>query len=139
VGGRLRSQATSISFLPGVLDAIERVERQLILPPKNLFARSLHLVTGGVRIVLARWRVRREIKRAVLAAVRSDSELIARHAQRIGAVAYRYADRRLEAGRRVAEYQLYARMFSFWHILHIPLFFMLLIAGTVHVIAINVY
>ena len=50
-----------------------------------------------------------------------------------------YADRRLEAGRRVAEYQMYARLFSLWHVLHIPLFFMLLIAGIVHVIAINVY
>jgi len=37
------------------------------------------------------------------------------------------------------EYRIYERMFSFWHVLHIPLFFMLLIAGTVHVIAINVY
>jgi hypothetical protein len=139
VGGRLRSQSTSISFLPGVLDAIDRVEQQLILPPKNLLARFPHLLTGGVRIALARWRVRGEIKRAVTAAVRSDSALIARHALRIGAVAHRYADRRLEACRRVTEYQLYARLFSFWHVLHIPLFFMLLIAGIVHVIAINVY
>jgi len=139
VGARLRSQSTSISFLPGVLDAIARVEQRLILPPGNLLAKVPHLLTGGVRMALARWHVRREIKRAVIAAVRSDSALIARHAQRVGAAANRYADRRLEAGRRVAEYQLYARLFSFWHVLHIPLFFMLLIAGIVHVIAINVY
>ena len=43
------------------------------------------------------------------------------------------------AGRRMAEYKMYARLFSLWHVLHIPLFFMLLIAGVVHVIAINVY
>jgi hypothetical protein len=64
---------------------------------------------------------------------------VARHARRIAAVARQYADRRLEAGRRMAEYQMYARLFSLWHVLHIPLFFMLLIAGFVHVIAINVY
>ncbi len=58
---------------------------------------------------------------------------------RLGEVARHYADRRLEAGRRMAEYKLYARLFSFWHVLHIPLFFMLLIAGIVHVVAINVY
>jgi hypothetical protein len=139
VGARLRSQSTSIAFLPGVLDAIDRVEQRLILPPKNFLARVPHLMTGGVRMALARWHVRREIKRAVVVAVRSDSALIARHAQRISSAATRYADRRLEAGRRVAEYQLYARLFSFWHVLHIPLFFMLLIAGIVHVVAINVY
>jgi len=58
---------------------------------------------------------------------------------RIAEVARRYADRRIEAGRRTSEYKMYARLFSFWHVLHIPLFFMLLIAGVVHVIAINVY
>ena len=31
------------------------------------------------------------------------------------------------------------RLFSYWHVLHIPLFFMLLIAGIVHVIAVNMY
>ena len=81
----------------------------------------------------------REIKHAVEKAAKQESALIARHAQRIAAVARRYADRRLEAGRRIAEYQMYARLFSLWHVLHIPLFFMLLIAGIVHVIAVNVY
>jgi hypothetical protein len=83
--------------------------------------------------------VRREIKEAVAKAARGDSPLIARHAHRIAEVARRYAYRRLEAGRRMTEYQMYARLFSFWHVLHIPLFFMLLIAGFVHVIAVNVY
>jgi hypothetical protein len=45
----------------------------------------------------------------------------------------------LEAGRRITEYKLYSKLFSFWHFLHLPLFFMLLIAGTVHVLAINIY
>jgi hypothetical protein len=139
VGERLRSQTTSISFLPGLLDGIDRVEQRLIAPPKGLVARFFHLITGGPRGALARWRVHREIRHAVEMAARQNSPLIARHAQRIAMVARRYADRRLEAGRRVAEYQMYARLFSLWHVLHIPLFFMLLIAGIVHVVAINVY
>jgi hypothetical protein len=139
VGERLRAQTTSISFLPGVLDAIDRVEKRLIEPPKRSVGRFLHLFTGGARIVIARWLVRRAIKREVENAVRRESALIVRHADRIAAVARRYADRRLEAGRRMTEYKAYARLFSFWHVLHIPLFFMLLIAGIVHVIAINVY
>ena len=65
--------------------------------------------------------------------------MLAGHVDRLTAVAMRYADRRFEAGRRVAEFQVYERLFSLWHVLHIPLFFMLLIAGIVHVIAINIY
>jgi hypothetical protein len=139
VGDRLRTQTTSISFLPGLLDAIDSAEKRLIEPPKSFVMRFLHLLTGGPRMALARWLVRREIDRALTLALRRESALIAKHAQRIAAVARSYSDRRLEAGRRMAEYKMYARLFSLWHVLHIPLFFMLLIAGVVHVIAINVY
>ena len=139
MGDRLRSQTTSISFLPGLLDAIDSAEKRLIEPPKGAIKRFLHLLTGGPRMAVARWLVRREIDRALNLALRRESALIAKHAHRIAAVARSYADRRLEAGRRMAEFQMYARLFSLWHVLHIPLFFMLLIAGVVHVIAINVY
>ncbi len=139
VGNRLRTQTTSIAFLPGLLDAIDEVERQYIVPPKGRVLRFLHLFSGPFRMARARWALRREIRHAVSKALMRDSPLIARHAERIAEVARRYADRRIEAGRRTSEYKLYARLFSFWHVLHIPLFFMLLIAGVVHVIAINVY
>jgi hypothetical protein len=139
VGNRLRTQTTSIAFLPGLLDAIDEVERQYIVPPKGSIARFIHLFSGPYRMARARWALHREIKHAVSKALMRDSPLIAKHAHRIADVARRYADRRIEAGRRTSEYKLYARLFSFWHVLHIPLFFMLLIAGVVHVIAINVY
>jgi hypothetical protein len=139
VGTRLRSQTTAISFLPDLLDEVERVEQRLIETPKGLIARFLHLFTGAPRVIVARWLVRRHIKRVVSLALRRESELVARHTHHIAVVTRNYADRRLEAGRRRAEYQMYARLFSLWHVLHIPLFFMLLIAGIVHVIAVNVY
>jgi hypothetical protein len=31
------------------------------------------------------------------------------------------------------------KLFSFWHVLHVPFFVMTLIAGIVHVIAVNIY
>lgn len=139
VGERLREQTTSIEFLPGLLDGIDAIERRWIVPPKNYFGRLVHLVTGALRIARARYLVRREIRNAVAKAIRRESPLVAKHAERIAEVARGYAYRRLDAGRRVAEYKMYAGLFSLWHVLHIPLFFMLLIAGIVHVIAVNVY
>jgi hypothetical protein len=144
VGDKLRAQAMSVEFLPGVLDAIDQAERRFIEPPQGTVVRILHLFTGGVRAVLARSLVHREIKRAIADALTRQSStrgsaLIARHAVQLGAAARRYADRRLEAGRRTAEYRAYARLFSYWHVLHIPFFFMLVISAIVHVIAVNVY
>ena len=51
----------------------------------------------------------------------------------------RYITRGMQSARQVAEFESYERLFSFWHLLHIPLFFLLLAAGIVHVIAVHVY
>ncbi len=139
VGDRLRAQSTSIAFLPGLLDAIGRIEKRYIEPPRGPMARLLHLLTGGIRSLICRWLVSREIARALQAARSQGSRILARHVDRLAVVARSYAHRRLEAGRRTAEFRLYANLFSFWHVIHIPLFFMLLVAGIVHVIAVNIY
>ena len=41
--------------------------------------------------------------------------------------------------RKVAGLAFYERLFSLWHILHLPFFFMLLISGFVHVYAVHMY
>jgi hypothetical protein len=144
VGERMRSQTNSIAFVPGVVDAIEHVEKRFMEPPKGAVAMLLHVFTGGVRAFIARWLVRREIKRAVGRAINGKAgtggaAVVARHAAQLGAAANLYAERRLEAGRRAAEYQTYVSLFSFWHVLHIPLFFMMLISAIVHIVAVNLY
>lgn len=139
VGKRLASQSSGIAFLPGLVETIERVEKRYIEPPKSKILRIPHLLTGGLRVAIARLIIRRESERAVQRAQLKESMLVAGHARRLAEVARSYAKRRLDAGRRITEYQVYSRLFSFWHVLHLPLFFMLLVAGIVHVVAINVY
>jgi len=41
--------------------------------------------------------------------------------------------------KEMASYALYARVFSLWHIFHLPIFFMMIIAGIVHVFAVHIY
>ena len=45
----------------------------------------------------------------------------------------------LIAIRMVAEFSFYERLFSLWHVLHLPLFLMLLISGAIHVLAVHFY
>jgi hypothetical protein len=138
-GARLASQKNSVAFLPGLLEALERVERTYIEPPENPLFRPLHLCSGGIRVVAARWVMRSEIERAVGRARMQRPALMGEQGQLVADAARLYARRRLDAGRRMIEYAAYARLFSFWHVLHLPLFFMLLIAGIVHVVAATVY
>ena len=139
VGERLGTQQTSVDVLPGLVAAIDSIEQRMIRPPRNPLLRLPHLVIGPVRSLIARWMLRRAIRHSVSQVDPTKAALLSRHLGRLTLVTQNYAYRRFDAGRRLAEYQLYERLFSWWHVLHIPLFFMLLIAGIVHVIAVNIY
>lgn len=41
--------------------------------------------------------------------------------------------------KKTSQLSLYSKLFSAWHILHLPLFFMLVITGVIHVIAVHMY
>ena len=45
----------------------------------------------------------------------------------------------LQAVTRVAQYTAYERLFSLWHVAHIPFVYLLVISAVVHVIAVHVY
>lgn len=45
----------------------------------------------------------------------------------------------LQGVRRLADFTAYRKIFAWWHILHIPLFLMLVMTGIVHVIAVHLY
>jgi len=41
--------------------------------------------------------------------------------------------------RKIIGFQFYERMFALWHVLHIPLFIMMILSGIVHVFAVHLY
>jgi hypothetical protein len=41
--------------------------------------------------------------------------------------------------RKVAEFRFYERFFAIWHVVHYPLFLMLVVSGVIHVIAVHMY
>jgi hypothetical protein len=134
----LRRQTSSTAVLPELIAAIEREEQRLYAPSPSLLVTLLHAMTAGLRSALARWRLERLIRKMVIQAAR-QSPTMAAHGPRLAATAYAYAVRRLDANRRLAEHRFYVRMFSLWHVVHVPFFIMLLVAGIVHVISVHVY
>jgi hypothetical protein len=41
--------------------------------------------------------------------------------------------------RRVAELGSYERLFSLWHVFHLPFFYILVVTALVHVLAVHMY
>ena len=50
-----------------------------------------------------------------------------------------HLDMYIAAMRKASRLALFERLFGLWHILHLPLFVILVFAATVHVIAVHLY
>jgi hypothetical protein len=92
----------------------------------------------GMRAFLLRAQLARFVRKASRSSA-TERGLSLQQLRRERRAAREMVDRRIDASRKVAEFASYERLFSLWHVLHLPLFFMLLIAGIVHVISVHVY
>lgn len=130
----LRNHSGALKVLPGLMDEVERAERE-ISRPASLVVRP---VLAALRERRESRRIRRLVQDAVaMAATRSSA--LQQERERFTRTATEYVAARLKAARRVAEFEASERLFAIWHVLHLPLFVVLVIVGVVHVIAVNVY
>jgi hypothetical protein len=135
----MRSSSGAFAFLPELMQRLDAAERSLLATTGKV------PILGIARLIAtttASWRQRLQLHGYVRRCLRDaarQSTTIAGQRKRLRRAAFAYIDRRLAATRRVAGFEAYERLFSLWHALHLPLIFLMLIAGTVHVIAVHVY
>lgn len=77
---------------------------------------------------------RRELKRAAL-----ESDIVARDFKRLSRSASRYIRDYTRLTGRVAQFSFYERLFALWHILHLPIFFMMVLSVIFHILAVHMY
>lgn len=80
------------------------------------------------------WLAHRELKSAA-----ENSPVIARNHKRIRRAASRYIRDFTVLTGRVAQFSLYERLFALWHILHLPIFVLMVLSALVHIFAVHVY
>ncbi len=127
-----------LSGAPGIIDRLQAFETAALSPHRGLLGSAWYVLTLGIR---ARW-VRICLSRAVTndlhrtaRSYRWDSRTRKRRIK----TARRYLRRYLGSVRAAAEFSFYERLFSLWHILHLPLFILLVLATFAHVIAVHLY
>jgi hypothetical protein len=134
---RLRHVSMDVAFLPELVSRIGLEEQAIIRRSERTFILARPIV-GAAGALLAHRRLRHYVRRQI-GGSGMHAPPPADQAERLRRVANEYIDSRLTATRRVVEFAAFERLFSLWHALHMPLFLMLLIAGTVHVVAVHVY
>jgi hypothetical protein len=130
---RLRESAGLTRLLPELIAVLDASEKR-ITRGKGL--------SRAFRAMFVEWTERRRLSTYVSRALRNASArraVIADHAENLRSAALRYGAHRLSAARRVAEFEACERLFSLWHVMHIPLFILMIIAAVVHVVAVHVY
>lgn len=97
------------------------------------------------KFVTLRWRCRelsRELRRDAKSALRKlgrkqrvqHQELILNYQ-----LARRQIDKYLDAVLKASQLTVWERLFSYWHIIHIPFLYLLVFSGVVHVVAVHMY
>jgi hypothetical protein len=69
----------------------------------------------------------------------ASSEALNRNAKNLRKTANAYAAKQVGLMRQVAQLAFYERLFSLWHVFHMPLFLLLVVSALVHVLAVHMY
>jgi hypothetical protein len=90
--------------------------------PRGFVSRTLKFLFIGVRRHVASFRIRRRLR-----------------GYHEGARVALQIDAYLHGLQRVAQFAIYERLFSLWHVLHIPLVVLLILSAAFHVLAVHMY
>jgi hypothetical protein len=134
----LKQKVAGSKFVPELLTKIDQAESRVL----SCKQRSVHVTLRPFFVTALTWVEQRRLITASsneLRAAAKQSRVLAQQHAHFSKAVRRYIKKRLRAAREVAEFESYERLFSMWHLLHTPLFFLLLAAGIVHVIAVHVY
>ena len=130
--------AERVSFAPQLLERLDAFECSALAVHGNVFVRGLRSFLLG----FGAWRLRVALRRSIRAELRRQAAtgtLTPAELQTLRRSLHRHVSARLESVRKVAGLSVYERLFSAWHVLHFPLFLMLVISGIVHVFAVHIY
>lgn len=133
-----RRADTDIPEFPRVSERLRAFESELLSHRSGVFRNAWHFVTLGARTRRFRRRLLREVGETIRAIARREGwSAKVRRARRRGARKFILAY--LAKVLRVAEFKVYDRLFGLWHILHLPLFIILILAAIAHVVAVHLY
>jgi hypothetical protein len=125
-------------LIPTISSELTVREDEQLANLDGFFAAFAHAIGAGLTTRLRFWRLRSQAKKLIHEAA-AGSKTVAAHEKRLTRNTNEYLFRRLTFLRKFAQYRAFERLFSLWHVVHYPLFCLLVIAAIVHVLAVHMY
>ena len=131
---QVESLEPMLRHLPTVKQEVDAFIALASCEPEGWYLRSAHFMTVGWKRIQANQRVRN----AISAYVNDNSgHSIASQANLGGLLST--IDTTFRAVQRNIQFSTYERLFSLWHVVHVPFLCMLVITAVVHVVAVHIY
>lgn len=111
---------------------LTKMEQKALQPYTGLMTSLLHVIYLGINAPRLKRKIIRFMKKSY--AENSDNKTMAD-----SKIVARSVNRYTLALRKTAAFRVYERIFSLWHILHLPLFFMMIITAVIHIFAVHLY
>lgn len=121
-----------LHFAPRVEQWLQSYERMATQPDRSLTSAAWHFLTLGWTRFVIEFRCARELKYLLRSERRPEFR---RGAPEAVALVSSY----LKEIERVAQFTTYERLFSLWHVLHIPLIYLLAASTIFHILAAYMY
>lgn len=125
-------------FAPEAEKLLKEFETGALAPLRNPLEEAIHFVTLGLRARLVHWRTGRILAKHLKKAAKQRHWSSAKLNERL-----RYSkdmtQSYLDAIQDTAQFTTYEKLFSLWHVLHVPFVYMLVFSAIFHVIAVHMY
>jgi hypothetical protein len=128
----------AVALVPGLLDRLSAYDALVLAAP----ASTTHALLLPLKLGIAtRWEALRlaRFARRQIDSLARRSDIVRAQRALLRREVTRFIHDHLRRVRRVAELSSYERLFSIWHVFHLPFFYMLVVAALIHVLAVHMY
>lgn len=129
---------SSLVYAPAVADRLKRFEAYALAPMASVPARVVRFFALFPISVLLWLRCHVALAGMMARAAKKRGWDADKQRHRL-AMTRRLVHRYLKTLVRLAHFRVYERLFSLWHVLHVPLFVLLVISAAIHVLAVHMY
>jgi hypothetical protein len=121
-----------------IVEQLNTFAKQATGAPRSFLGTFWALPVLGILARVIRHQLLRDVRSTIAAEARRHGWSRRTREQRIGAIA-QLVTLHLAAVRKAAAFAFYERLFRLWHMLHLPLFFILIMAAVIHVVAAHLF
>jgi hypothetical protein len=139
---QMQRSTSNLSQGDGLIDdmrqELQTLAEEVLIPAESFWESIRRPVLMALTTRVNYFRLNRLVKRR-LSARSVTSTAVEQHQQGLRIATRKFIGRYLRQIRWVAQFSAYERLFSWWHVIHVPFFLMMVFSALVHVLAVHMY